>query len=240
MRRSCPAGFPATSSRWSLGHRSGFSPTLLTMLGLIALTCSACGSLLETDQPPSTSYVLAPAPAGSTGVTPSEADLSIGRPDPAPGLDTERIAVLKGRQLDYYRGAQWGGRMTEVVQTLLVDSFEDQQLFRSVTAEQSRVASEYVLDVSVRDFQAEYASDNGAPTAHVTILGRLIRVVDRQLVDTFSATAQSRASDNRMGAVAAAFETAAHKVVLELAQKTAVAIAADAEKLHAAGGKESG
>jgi cholesterol transport system auxiliary component len=203
----------------------------------LASLCVGCGSVLETDLPPSTNYVLTPAPASSTGVARSEADLSIGRPDLAPGLDSERIAVLKGRQLDYYRGVQWGGSMTEVVQTLLVDSFEDQQLFRSVTAEQSRVASEYVLDVSVRDFQAEYASDNDAPTAHVTILGRLIRVVDRQLVDTFSATAQSRASDNRMGAVAAAFETAAHKVVLELAQKTSAVIAADTEKLRAAGGE---
>ena len=109
-------------------------------------------------------------------------------------------------------------------------------MFRSVTAEQSRVASEYVLDISVRDFQAEYANDNDAPTAHVTILGRLIRVVDRQLVDTFAATAQSKASDNRLSAVAAAFEDAAHKVVLELAQKTAATIAADADKLRTAGG----
>jgi cholesterol transport system auxiliary component len=207
----------------------------------VAVFTGGCGSLLETKLPQNTSYVLAPAPASSTGVTRSEADLSIGRPDLAPGLDTERIAVLKGRQLDYYRGAQWGGRMTEVVQTLLVDSFQDQQLFRSVTAEQSRVASQYVLDISVRDFQAEYAGDNSAPTVHVTILGRLIRVVDRQLVDTFAATAQTRASDNRLGPVAAAFEDAAHKVVLELAQKTATVIAGDAEKLQAAGGdKESG
>jgi cholesterol transport system auxiliary component len=211
------------------------------VVATLASLCAGCGSLLETDLPPSTSYVIAPAPAASTGVTRSEVDLSIGRPDLAPGLDTERIAVLKGRQLDYYRGAQWGGRSTEVVQTLLVDSFQDQQLFRSVTPEQSRVASQYVLDVSVRDFQAEYASDGGAPTAHVTIFGRLIRVVDRQLVDTFSATAESRAADNRMGAVAAAFETAAHKVVLELAQKTATVVAADAEKLRTANGaKESG
>lgn len=206
----------------------------------VAVFTGGCGSVLETKLPQNTSYVLAPAPASSTGVTRSQADLSIGRPDLAPGLDTERIAVLKGRQLDYYRGAQWGGRMTEVVQTLLVDSFQDQQLFRSVTAEQSRVASQYVLDISVRDFQAEYASDNSAPTAHVTILGRLIRVVDRQLVDTFAATAQTQASDNRLGPVAAAFEDAAHKVVLELAQKTATVIAGDAEKLQAAGGRESG
>ena len=199
------------------------------VLVVAMLACGGCGSLLKPELPPSTSYVLASAPAGSSGVTRSDADLSIGRPDLAPGLDTERIAVLKGRQLDYYRGAQWGGRATEIVQTLMVESFEDQQLFRSVTTEQSRVSSDYVLDVSVRDFQAEYVSDNDAPTAHVTIVGRLIRVKDRQLVETFAATAQSKASDNRLSEVAAAFETAAQKVVLELAQKTSTAISADAQ-----------
>ncbi|HEY0726169.1 MAG TPA: ABC-type transport auxiliary lipoprotein family protein [Pyrinomonadaceae bacterium] len=199
------------------------------VLVVAMLACSGCGSLLDTKLPASTNYVLASAPAGSTGVARSEADLSIGRPDLAPGLDSERIAVLKGRELDYYRGAQWGGRTTEVVQTLIVESFEDQQLFRSVTAEQSRVSSDYVLDVSVRDFQAEHVSDSEAPTAHVTIVGRLIRVSDRQLVQTFAATAESRASDNKMSAVAAAFETSAQKVVLELAQKTATAIASDTQ-----------
>jgi len=199
------------------------------VLVVAMLASGGCGSLLDTKLPATTSYVLAAAPATSAGVTRSDADLSIGRPDLAPGLDSERIAVLKGRQLDYYRDAQWGGRTTEIVQTLIVDSFEDQQLFRSVTAEQSRVSSDYVLDVSVRDFQAEHASDGEAPTAHVTIVGRLIRVSDRQLMQTFAATAESRASDNRMSAVAAAFEAAAHKVVLELAQKTATAIAGDAK-----------
>lgn len=211
-------------------HRVWRAVPIVTMLAI-----AGCGSLLETSLPSSTGYVIAPAPASSTGIARSEVDVAIGRPDLAPGLDSERIAVLQGRQLDYYRGAQWGGRMTEVVQTLLVDSFEDQQLFRSVTSEQSRVAGQYVLDVSVRDFQAEYANSNEAPTAHVTILGRLIRVTDRQLVETFAATAQSRASDNRMTAVAAAFETAAHKVVLELAQKTAAAVAADTSKAKTEG-----
>ena len=170
----------------------------------------------------------------------SEADLSHGRPDLAPGLDSERIAVLKGGSSTTTAARSGADARPKSSRRCSWIQFEDQQLFRSVTPEQSRVASEYVLDISVRDFQAEYASDSGAPTAHVTILGRLISVVDRQLVDTFAATAQSKAADNRLGPVAAAFETAAHKVVLELAQKTATAIAGDAEKLKAAGGKESG
>src|SRR5262245_60638110 len=98
------------SRAWGAGLAAwGRTAAVLVM----ASTSAGCGSLLETDLPPSTSYVLAPAPAASTGVARNEVDVSIGRPDLAPGLDTERIAVLKGQQLDYYRGAQWGGRMAE-------------------------------------------------------------------------------------------------------------------------------
>jgi cholesterol transport system auxiliary component len=208
---------------------------------LLMLACTGCtGSLLDSKMPTSTAYVLAPAAAApAAATTNSTVDLSIGRPDMAPGLDTERIAVLKGRQLDYYRAARWGGNAVEVVQTLLVDSLEDQRLFRSVTAEQARVAGDYVLDVEVRDFQAEYADENTAPNVHVTIVGRLIRLVDRQLVGTVSAESRSKAADNRLGAVVAAFETAAHEVALELARQTASDVAGDAAKLRAARGSES-
>jgi cholesterol transport system auxiliary component len=201
----------------------------------VLLACTGCtGSLLNSELPASTAYVLAPAPAATqpTRSAASNVDLSIGRPDMAPGLDTQRIAVLKGRQLDYFRAARWGGSAVEVVQTLLVDSLQDQQLFRSVTSEQARVAGDYVLDIEVRDFQAEYASENAAPIVRVSIVGRLIRIVDRQLVATVSAQAQSQASENRLGPVVAAFESAGHEVALELARQTAAAVAADADKLR--------
>ncbi|MGH8189213.1 MAG: ABC-type transport auxiliary lipoprotein family protein, partial [Steroidobacteraceae bacterium] len=124
----------------------------------VLLVCAACtGSLLETDLPVPAHYVLAAAPAAQSTAAATQANLSIGLPAFAPGLDTERIAVLKGRQLDYYRAVRWGGKASDVVQTLIVDSLEAQKLFRSVTTEQARVASDYVLDIAVRDFQSEYA-----------------------------------------------------------------------------------
>jgi cholesterol transport system auxiliary component len=205
---------------------------------VLSLACTGCSSLLNSELPSSTAYVLAPAPAAAqpSASGAADVDLSIGRPDMAPGLDTQRIAVLKGRALDYYRAARWGGSAVEVVQTLLVDSLEDQRLFRSVTADQARVAGDYMLDVEVRDFQAEYATESAAPSVHVTIVGRLIRVVDRQLVSTVSAEARSQASDNRLAPVVSAFETAAHEVALEIARRTAADVAGDAEKLRAARG----
>lgn len=203
----------------------------------LAVLCSGCtSSFFDSEAPVPTGYVIASAPAGSlTGAPATQADVSIGRPDFAPGLDTDRIAVLKGRQLDYYRGVRWGGRSVEVVQTMLVSSLNDQKLFRSVTAEQARVASDYMLDIEVRNFEAD--ANGPIPQAHVTIIGRLIRVVDRKLVTTVSSDVRVAASAERMTAVAAAFESAAQKVALDLAKQTALAIADDQPTLRKARGE---
>jgi cholesterol transport system auxiliary component len=203
----------------------------------LASQLAACStsSLLDSELPASTNYVIAPLPPApnATQSAASQTDIAIGRPDVAPGLDTSRIAVLRGRQLDYYRGVQWGGNTLEVVQSLLVSSLQDQKLFRSVTSEQARVAGAYMLDSEVRDFQAEYTDGKDAPAVQVTIIGRLIRIADRALVDTISATATRDAADNRMNAVAAAFEAAAHQVAQSLARDIAAAVARDSERILA-------
>lgn len=208
---------------------------LCALSGALLTACST-GALFDSDTPVPTSYVLAPAPPAQNPGTPIPVDVSVSRPDLASGLDTDRIAVLKGRQLDYYRGVRWGSRALEVVQNLVVDSLHEQQLFRSVTPEQSRVAGDYVLDLYVRDFQAEYAPRDGAPTIHVAMIGRLIRVSDRKLVATVSANARAEAAADRMSAVAAAFERAAHEAILDLGRQTAAAITQNRSALAATRG----
>lgn len=208
---------------------------------IAALACAGCstGSLFDSDVPVPSSYVIAPAAAGSlTGVPTTAVDLSIGRPDFAPGLDTDRIAVLKGRNLDYYRGVRWGGRTVEVVQSVLVGSWNDQNIFRSVTAEQARVANDYIVDMEVRHFEANMA-EGQLPEVHVAIIGRVIRVTDRKLVATVASEARQRATEERMTAVAAAFESATQKVSLDLAKQTATVVADDQPNLKKARG-ESG
>jgi cholesterol transport system auxiliary component len=208
-----------------------------------AILLSACtGSLLESDLPANSIYVLVPAaqdPAlrrdGLPGV--AGVDLSIGRPHLAPGLNTDRIAVLKGQRLDYYRAVRWGAPAAEVVQSLLIDSLQDQQLFNSVSSERARIGGAYLLDIDVRDFQAEYAADAAAPAAHVYLTGRLIRVADRRLVRTFIVHAREQASQDRMGAVIAAFESAGQQVALSLARQASAAIESDLRR--SAGGPDS-
>lgn len=209
----------------------------LALVIAIALSCASCsGSLFESDMPAPIRYVLAPpaAAAAATESPASRVDLSIGRPDVAPGLDTDRVAVIRGHELDYYRGTMWGGTVIETVQALLVATLQDQKLFRSVTAEQARISGDYLLDAEVRDFQAEYTEGRANPEVRVTIVGRLIRIGDRKLIETLSATASRPATENRMTAVAVAFEAAAQQVALELARGAAGIVAKDADATAAA------
>jgi len=200
--------------------------------GVAWLCGCSTGSLFDSETPIPTNYVLAPAPPAQapTQSRASAVDLAIASPDAIPGLDSRRIAVLKGQLLDHYKGTQWGGSVSQIVQTLLVASLDHQQVFRSVTSEQTRVSAEYLLDVEVRDFQAEYGEGGGSPQVRVTFISRLIRIRDRELIATITSTALKPAGDDRLGAVAAAFESAAQLAALDLAGKSASAVDSDLAK----------
>lgn len=204
----------------------------LAAVAIVAMTTSACGSLLESQLPAVTRYVIAtPPPAASASVSAaSQVGLAVGRPDVAPGLDTDRIAVIRGHELDYYRAALWRGTVLDTVQAFLVTTLQDQKLFRNVASEQARIGGEYLLDTEVRDFQAEYVDGAAIPTVRVTLIGRVIRIRDRKLIDTIAVTTTRPATENRLAAVATAFEAAMQQVSLEIASKTAAIIAADREQ----------
>ena len=98
---------------------------------------------------------------------------------------------------------------------------------RSVTPEQARVSGEYLLDLEDRDFQAKYADDKTLPTVRVGLVGRLIRIADRQLLETIIASNTGAAKENRLNTVTAAFESASQSVALDLARQTAAAVVRD-------------
>jgi cholesterol transport system auxiliary component len=210
-----------------MGSRVNIARLALTIASLSLTACS--GSLFESDLPVPTRYVIATAaPAeAATSSAASQVDLAIGRPDVAPGLDSERIAVLRGHELDYYRGALWGGSVLETVQTFLVAALQDQKRFRSVATEQARIAGDYLLDVEVRDFQAEYSAAGALPVARVTLVCRLIRIGDRKMVDTITVTGSQGAAENRLSSVAEAFQTVMRQLSVELGEKTSAIVASD-------------
>jgi cholesterol transport system auxiliary component len=196
------------------------------LLSALLLAASGCtGSLLKTSLPVATTYVLAAAPVTTAGEAALTADLAVSQATATPGLDTDRIAVLhEARRLDYYLDTQWGAALPQVVQAMVVGSLQNQKWFRSVTSEQARVNANYWLELEVRDFQAEYASDDAAPIVRVTLVGSLIRIKDRKLLAVQPATITVTATENKLSAVVAAFESAAQQAALSLGRQTVSAI----------------
>ena len=203
------------------------TPRLLLLIatsGLVACT----GSLFDSEALLNRIYVLAPAAATPASTTPVPLDIVISEPKAAPGLATERIAVLyPDRHLEYYAGARWGSSSTEVVQSLVVGSLRNQRSFRSVTAAPSGTAATHVVDIELRDFQAEYASAGALPTIRVSLVANVLRLKDRRLLAVVPASATVTARENRVTEVVAAFEAATQQVAAALGRETAVAVAGD-------------
>ena len=208
---------------------SCLSLSRITAVGMLLASTSGCvGSLLKTEVPVQAMYVLAAAPATDAPAAASTVDLTISQATTTPGLDSERIAVVhSARRLDYYLDAQWGAPLPQVAQAMVVSSLQNQKWFRSVTSEQARVSTNYWLELEVRDFQAEYASEGATPAVRVTLVGSLIRIKDRKLIGVFPATVTVTPTENKLGAVIAAFESAAQQASVSLGRQTVTAIKAE-------------
>lgn len=185
-----------------------------------ALMLSGCvGELLQSKSKEPQTYVLHVADAGTAKVS-YPVQLSVALPNAAPGLDTSRIAVLRnGNELDYFYGARWGGSAPQIAQTFIVEWLQAQQGFKGVVAEGARVDADYLLALELRDFQAEYANDKANPIVHVTLVGTLINIKSRKASATFMGSARVPASDNRLGAVVSAFQSATQKASTALSEQ---------------------
>jgi cholesterol transport system auxiliary component len=187
---------------------------------LLSIALSGCvGELLQSKVTEPQTYVLHANDAGTAKVA-YALQLSVATPTAAPGLDTARIAVLRNtNQLDYYFGARWGGTAPEVAQAFLIALLQSQQGFKGVVAENVRVDADYLLELELRDFQAEYASEHANPVAHLTLTGTLINIKSRKPVATVTGTAKATAKDNRLGAVITAFQSAAQQASASLSEQ---------------------
>lgn len=189
---------------------------------LTTLILTGCvGEILQSKVDEPQIYVLQAGDAGSAGVA-YPVQLSVALPSAAPGLDTQRIAVLRnGNRLDYYYGARWGGTAPQVVQSFLISLLQGQQGYKNVVAESTRLDADYLIDIDLRRFQAEYVNGKDAPTIHVALWATVSEVKSRKSVATLQASADVAASDNRLGAVVAAFQSALQQAGISLSEQLA-------------------
>jgi cholesterol transport system auxiliary component len=99
-----------------------------------------------------------------------------------------------------------------MVQSLLVESFENTGKIAAIDRESMALRADYVLEPDLRDFTAIYGA-SGVPTVRVRIGLKLVHLPEKQIVALRSVSADAPAQQNSVPAVVEAFDTALHQAI---------------------------
>jgi cholesterol transport system auxiliary component len=195
-------------------------------IAMLAAMLAGCGGLLETTIPAPQAYVLRLAPrAPAEAAANPHGSVLLQRPEAGPGLDSDRIALLRSdNRFDFYAASRWAAPAPDVVESVIIDALRSTGRFSAVFDDTSPYAPRYSLRVTLRRFEADYTAGGGAPTVHVVLDCTLGRHRDRELLASFTAQGASVAKEDRLNEVVAAFEAATAAAMAQLEQATTAAL----------------
>jgi len=181
---------------------------LVGALLTVNLLVSACGNVIPgaASEPPRL-FDLSPKSTFAADLPKVSWQLIVEVPVAAASLNTNRIALRRDEwTLEYFERATWTDVAPRLVQTLMVESFENTDKIVSVGREAVGLRSDYVLKTELREFQAEYQS--GRPVVHVRIIAKLVKMPQRTIIDWTSEDHVIPATSDTMEAIVEAFDEA--------------------------------
>jgi cholesterol transport system auxiliary component len=184
---------------------------------LSSLVLAACTGIIPGTGEPLKLYTLTPKSSYAGALPTVEWQLVIETPIAPAGINTNRIALSHSPiTLDYFAGATWTDSAPAMVQTLLVESFENTGRIIAVGRESVGLRPDYVLKLELREFQAAYGSPEAPPTVHVRIISKLVRMPVREIVAAHMTERKAVATSNTLDGVVAAFDEALGPVLKDI------------------------
>ena len=180
-----------------------------------ALLLGGC-QLLNAAEEPTDLYTITPKSTFEPDMPAVFWQLAVEEPNASAYLNTSRIAIAQSAtSSDYYAKTGWTDRAPLMVQTRIVDSFENSHKIIAVARESIGLRANYVLQSDLRNFEAMYIYGK-PPIAHVRIVAKLVRMPDRQIigVGTFERCVRARA--DKVPKVVEAFDQALGSVMKRL------------------------
>lgn len=191
---------------------------------LLAALLPALGgcSLLPGQGDPPQLYTLTPKSTFAPDLPSVQWQLVVDPPVAAAGLNTSRIALQRTPvSLDYYARANWSDSAPQLVQTLLIESFENTNRIVAVARESVRLRPDFLLQTELREFNAEYYPDPAQPPLiRARLIAKLVRVNDRAIIASTTVERTERAASNEMNAIAMAFDEALGGVLKRIVEWT--------------------
>lgn len=193
---------------------TAFSRRSIPTVMLLAL--AGCSGLLGSGGPAHL-YRITPKSSYPPDLPRRSVQLLIDVPLAPAGLDTSRIALTRSPiSIDYFADSEWTERAPLLIQTALLQSFENSRAITAIDRESVSLRADFILRPEIRHFEAVYDSPNGAPEVWVSINVRLINPSDRDVVAQSAFERRQRASANDLPSIAAAFDEAVGAVMRDI------------------------
>ena len=170
-------------------------------LRALALGCAAlgagCSGLLHSSVQPEQTYYLRAAPAAGPAAA-LGASLRVGHPLPAPGLESTHIMLVQpDHRMNFYSGSRWPAPVADVLEALAVETLRGSGAWSSVEDSTSPFPSDFLLQIAVRRFEADYTGGGPAPEVHVVLDCVVGQREGREVLASFIAQGTATAAAER-------------------------------------------
>jgi cholesterol transport system auxiliary component len=191
--------------RFRLARRRRLFPVLLAGLPFVLL--AACSSA------PVATYDL--TPAAGFAARAGRGQLAVLLPDATLPADSDRIVVRTNPlSVAYLSGAQWADKLPSLIQSRLIESFQNAHLLRAVG--RPGMLADFSLQTTIRRFELDAARGDAVVEISAQIVGPSGRIVGGRI---FAANVAAAPSDPAV--VASALDAALAKVMREIVIWTA-------------------
>ena len=189
-------------------------------VAVIALTGCQALSAIDSAAEPTDLYTATPKSTFDLDLPNVYWQLAVEVPVSAASLNTGRIAIqMSPTSTDYYAKVAWTDRAPLMVQTRIVDSFENTRKIVAVARESIALRANYVLQPDLRNFEAMYFYGQ-PPIVKVRLIAKLVRMPDRQIIGVASFERCVRARADKVPKVVDAFDQALGSVIKRLVSWT--------------------
>lgn len=206
----------------------GISMRLISLFAVLVvlLLGSGCSVQLPGSGQPPRVFVLSPKSTFAEDLPEVDWQLLVSVPTASSGIASSRIALRhNAMELEYYGGATWTDNAPRMVQTLLIESFENTGRIVSVGRQAIGLRSTYMLKTDLREFQAEYFDPGGkkrpegaAPIVRVRMNAKLVKMPERIIVGSRTVEYFQESDNTDMTAVVSAFDTALGKTLRRIVE----------------------
>jgi cholesterol transport system auxiliary component len=188
----------------------------------------ACAVELPGSGAPARIYVLTPKSTFPKDLPNVDWQLLVESPNAPAGISSSRIALRRKLvELNFFARAAWTDSAPAMLQTLMIESFENTGKIVSVGRQVIGLRADFILKTDLREFQAEYMDEDmrpmaegSAPYVRIRLNAKLVAMPRREIVASETWERRLRADSPEMESIIHAFDESYGRILKRMVSWT--------------------